>query len=101
MQIPTKIHSALCEVCGEQTVDRTTISHWAACFLEGRVTINEDLRPRRPKTSTDERNAKLVADFLAQDHRATCEEISKATGVLPTSVFCILTYDLQKRKICA
>jgi hypothetical protein len=65
---PTEIRSALCEVCGEQTVDRTKVSLWATCFYEVRVTINDDLRPGRLKTSTDERNVKLVADFLAQDH---------------------------------
>jgi hypothetical protein len=42
-----------------------------------------------------------VADFLEVDRRVTCEEISQATGIPPTSVFCILTSDLQKRKICA
>jgi len=97
---PTKIHSALREVCGEQTVDRSTVSHWATCFREGRVTINDDPRPARPKTSTDERSVKLVADFLAQDRRATCKEISQATRISPTSVFRILTNNLQKRKIC-
>ena len=51
---PTEIHSALREVCGEQTVDRSTVSCWATPFSEGRVTINDDPRPGRPKTSTDE-----------------------------------------------
>jgi len=32
--------------------------------------------------------------------RATCEDISQTTGILPTSVFRILTKDLQKRKMC-
>jgi len=63
---PTEIYSALCEVCGEQTVDRTTISNWATRFREGLITINDDQRAGRPKTSTDERSVKLVADFLAQ-----------------------------------
>jgi hypothetical protein len=44
---------------------------------------------------------KLVADFLEADGRVTCEEISQATGIPPTSVFHILTSDFQKRKICA
>jgi len=100
-ETPTEIHSTLHEVCGEQTVDHTTVSRWAARFHEGCVTINDDPRPGRPKTSTYERSVKLVADFLAQDHRVTCEEISQATGILTTSVFLILTNDLQKRKICA
>jgi transposase len=64
---PTEIHSALCEVYGEQTVDRSTVSLWASRFREGRVIINDDPRLGRPKTSTDERSVKLVADFLAQD----------------------------------
>jgi len=87
-------------VCGEQTVDRSTVSRWATRFRKGRVTINDDQRPGRPKTSTDEGSVKPVADFLAQDLQATCEEISQATGISPTSVFRILTKDLQKRKIC-
>jgi len=98
---PTEIHSVLREVCGEQTVDRRTVSHWATRFRGGHVTIKDDQRPGRPKTSTDERSVKLVADFLAQDRRATCEEISQAPGISPTSVFSILTKDLQERKICA
>jgi len=32
---PTAIQSALHEVCGEQTVDCSTISHWATRFREG------------------------------------------------------------------
>jgi hypothetical protein len=73
---PTEIHSAVAEVCGgetvdrstvcgeqtvdrstvcgEQTVDRNTVSRWATRFREGRVTINDDQRPARSKTSTDE-----------------------------------------------
>ena len=41
-------------VCGEQTVDRSTVSHWATRFREGHVTIDDDPRTRRPKTSIDE-----------------------------------------------
>jgi transposase len=49
-QTPTEIHSALHEVCGEQTVDRSSVCRWATRFREGRVTINDDPRPGRPKT---------------------------------------------------
>ena len=109
---PTEILSALREVCGEQTVDlstvcgeqtveHSTVSCWATSFREGCVTINDDPRPGKLKTSIDEWNLKLVVDFLVQDCQATCEEISQATETSPTSVFCILTNDLQKRKICA
>jgi transposase len=98
---PTEIQNALREVCGRHTVDHSTVSHWSTRFHDGRVTINDDQRPGRPKTSTDERNVKLVEDLLAQDRRVTCEEISQAAGISPTSVFRILKNYLQKRKICS
>jgi hypothetical protein len=98
---PAEIRSALREFHGEQTVDRSTVSRCATRFHEGHVSIHDDPRPGRPKTSTDERSVKLVADFLEADRRGTCEEISQATGTPPKSVFRILTNDLQKRKICA
>jgi hypothetical protein len=44
---------------------------------------------------------KLVVDFLAQVCRATCEELSQATGISPTSIFPFLTKYFQKRKISA
>jgi len=83
-------------------VDRSTVSRWATRFREGLVTRKDYQKPGRPKTSTDERSVKLVADLLPQDRRATCEEIhvSQATWFSP-SVFLILTKGLEMRKICA
>ena len=70
----TEIHSALSEVCGEFTVDRSTVSCWANRFHGGCVSIDNDPKPGRSRISTDERSVKLVADAL-EDRRATCEEI--------------------------
>jgi hypothetical protein len=50
---PTEIHIALREVCGGQTMDHSTISHWATNFHEGHIPINNYPRPR---TSTEELN---------------------------------------------
>ena len=41
---PTEIHSSLMEVCGVETVDRSTISRWAERFREGRLNIENDLK---------------------------------------------------------
>jgi len=62
---PTGIHSALHKVCGEQTVDRSTVSLWDTRFREGHVATKNDPRPGRPKTSTDEGSVKSVADLRA------------------------------------
>jgi hypothetical protein len=82
----TETHIALLEVSGEQ-MDRGKIPHWATRFHEGRVTINDNPRPGRVKTSTDESSVKLVADFLAEDCSAMCGEISQGTRISPTLVF--------------
>ena len=44
------------------------------------MSIDNDSRPGRPRISTDESNLKLVADALEEDRRATCQELSRATG---------------------
>ena len=76
----TETYGALSEVCGQFTVDHSTVSRWADRFCGGCVSIDNDPRPGRPRTSTDERHVKLVADALEEDHRATCEELSRAKG---------------------
>ena len=68
------------EVCGEFTVDCITIFHWANHFHGGCVSLDNDPRPGRPRISKDERSMKLVASTLEEDHHATCEELSRATG---------------------
>ena len=77
---PKEIHGELSEVCGDFTVDRSTVSRWTNRFRGGCVSIDNDPRPGRPRTSTDEIRVKLVADALKEDHRATCEELSRAMG---------------------
>ena len=77
------------EVCGVFTVDSSMVSCWANRFHGGCVSIHNDARSGGPRTSTDERSVKLVADVLEEDYRATCEELSRATGVPASSVFCI------------
>ena len=95
----TEIHGALREVCGELIVDHSMVSCWANHFRDGYVSIDNDPRLGRSKTSTDETSVKLVADALEVDQRVTCEELPRVTGVPATSVLRILTNDLMKRKI--
>ena len=41
------------------------------------MSIDNDPRPGRLRTSTDERSVKLEADALEEERRATCEELSR------------------------
>ena len=44
------------------------------------MSLDNDPRPRRPRTSIDERSVKLVADALEEDFHATCQELFRAIG---------------------
>ena len=77
-------------------MDRSTVSRWANSFRGGCVSNDNDPRPGRPRSSTDERSVKLVADAFEEDRRATCEQLSRARRVPETSVFRVLTDDLKK-----
>ena len=92
---PTELHSALNEVCGEFTVDPSMVSHRANCFCGGCVSIQNDRRPKRPRTS----NRWKQCEAFEEGRRATCVELSRAMSVLATSVFHNLTNHLKKRKI--
>ena len=74
------------EICDDFTVNCSTVSLWANRFRGGRVSTDNDPRPGRLSTSTDERSVKLVADALEEDRRATCEELSIATGAKTSQV---------------
>ena len=76
---PTEIHGALREVCDEFTMDSSTVPRWANRFRDGCVSIDNDPKSGRPRTSRDERSVKIVADALEKNRRASCEELSRAT----------------------
>ena len=50
-------------------MDRSTVSRWTNRFHGGCVNMDNDPRPGRPRTSTNERSVKLVADTF-EDHYA-------------------------------
>jgi len=96
---PTEIHSSLMEVCGVETVDRSTISRWAQRFLERRLSIENDPKSGRPRTSTDDQSVERVLQILEEDCRMTCEETAHSAGISQASDYRILTERLHKCRI--
>ena len=95
----TEIHSSLMEVCGVETVDRSTISRWAQCFREGRLSIENNPKSGRPRMLTDDQSVECVLQILEEDHRMTCEETAHCAGILRASAYHILTERLHKHRI--
>jgi transposase len=83
------------------TVDRSTISRWSQRFREGRIAVEDNQCPGRPRSSTDYTSAVTIANILEEDRCMTCEERSRESGIPKSSVHCIVTEHLQKRKVSA
>ena len=98
---PTEIHSSLMEAYGVENVGRSTISRWAQRFRDGRLSIENDPKSGRPRTSTDEQSVKRVLQILEKDRRMKCEEIAHSAGISRASAYRILTERLHKRLITA
>jgi len=86
------------EVCGVETVGRSTIPHWAQRFWEGRLSIENDPKSGRPRTSTYDQSVERVLHILEEDRRMTCEEIAHSAGISRASAHRILTERLHKRR---
>ena len=89
------------EVCGVETVDRSTISSWAQRFRERRLSIVNDQKSGRHRTSIDDQCVERVFQILEEDRRMTCEEITHSAGISRASAHRILTERLYKSQIAA
>jgi len=77
---PAEIHCRLQAVYGENTVNRTTVNHWAIKFREcepGRANIVDQSRSGRPVSVTDDKHQKQVDELIKHGHRITQKQIDK------------------------
>lgn len=58
-----EIHAALNEVCGTDTVDRSTVQRWHQRFRDGRISIDNNPRSGRPSTVTQDNTNEKNDDF--------------------------------------
>ena len=89
------------EVCGVETVDRSTISRWAQRFREGSLSIENDQKSEQTRTSTDDKCVERVLQILEVARRMTCEWIAHCAGISRASAYRILTERLHKRRNAA
>jgi len=74
---------------------------WAECSamsglnFEGRMSVDEDPRPGRPSTSTDDNHVERVCAVIHGNHRWTFQEVADKVGISIKSCHKILTEKLQ------
>ena len=70
-------------------------------FKAGKVSVEDDTRPGRPKTSVTKANIAAVKIVVEQYARLYVKDIASCTGISESSVQTILKKRLDLRKVCA
>lgn len=96
-----QIFSELCDIYGPQSISMRTVFRWVKAFKDGKVSVKDDARLGRPKTSITKANIAAVKAVVEQDARFSVKDIAGGTGISEGSVQTILKQHLQLRKICA
>ena len=65
----TEIRSSLLEVCGEQTMERRTVSHQATCFCHCHVSINEGQEVQKPRKQVGQQRIIMTAKIGQKLHQ--------------------------------
>jgi len=81
---PAEIHHRLQAVYGENTVNRTTVNHWAIKFREcelGRANIVDQSRSGRLVSVTVDKHQKQVDELIKHDRRITQKQIAGRLGL--------------------
>ena len=95
-----QIFNELCGIYG-QTISVRTVFRWFKAFKAGKISVEDDTRPGRPKTSVTKANIAAIKIVVKQDARLSVKDIASCTGISDGSVQTILKKRLDPRKVCA
>ena len=75
---------------GSQTISMRTVFRWVKAVKAGKFSVEDDIRPGRPKTSVTKANIASVKIVVEQDARLSVKDIPSCTGISEGSVQTIL-----------
>ena len=85
-----QIFNELCGIYGPQTMSMRTVFRWVKAFKAGKFSVEDDIRPGRPKTSVTKVNIVAVKIVVKQGARLSVKDIASCTGMSEGSVQTIL-----------
>lgn len=89
------------EAFKEDAMSRAMVFVWHKRFKDGRQHVEDDDRSGRPSTSRTDDNVTRVRDLLNTDRRLSTRLVADELGLSQSTVWRIVTDDLQMRKVCA
>jgi len=91
----------LVQVYRDNAIKKTAVYKWVKRFSEGRESVTDEERSRRPATSRTEENIAKVRQILHENRRLTVRSIAEQVNFDRETVRKIVTEDLGMRKVCA
>jgi len=91
----------LVQVYGDNAMKKTAVYKWVKRFSEGRKSITDKERSRRPPTSRTEENVTKFHQIVRENRRLTVRSVAEQVNIDTETVRKILTEDLVMRKVCA
>lgn len=88
-------------IYGEYVPAKQTISKWVQRFEEGWSDVDDLPRCGAPKTSVTDQSIQRVRDALDKDRRLTIREISEIVKLPPTTVYRIVSSELNMTRVVA
>jgi len=98
---PQQIHNRMTVVYGECAPSYATVKRWAAEFRQGRNSLEDEPRSRRPSEAVCEENCRAVENTVLQNRQVNVQLIADTVGISTGYVKTILREHLLMRKVCA
>ena len=78
---PNDIHRCLLNVCGDQTVDVSTVRRWVVCFSSGDSDVKDKPRSGRPCTAVTPRSEEHLNQLIHTNQQITNGELGTELNI--------------------
>ena len=97
----TETFAMLNAVYGDVDTKRAICFRWHKRFKNGRLSVKDDERSRRPSTSTDDPLIDEINTLVQANRRPTVRELAEECGISVGSCHHILTEELKMHRVAA
>ena len=76
-----QIHLCMCAQYGDKVLSRRIVYEWIEMFENGRMSVTDAERSRRPATATTTRNEERTLELICENRRITVEGVAGRLNV--------------------